>query len=122
MRYRFMANPPGWVCWLTIFGLRPRRARLASMPGQPGERGRQVAFVDRAETGKLAGAVDEHFVPDAARVAVDDAEFREIEGRREIGNDIFGVVGDALALVVVDDGNDIAVDRAAVDGAVFGDA
>jgi len=48
---------------------------LPSVPGEPGERGGQTALVDAAETGKMAGAVDEQLVPDPAGVAIDDAVF-----------------------------------------------
>jgi hypothetical protein len=45
------------------------RQSLPSMPGQSGERGGEVAFVDASETGETAHAGDEHFIPDAARVS-----------------------------------------------------
>jgi hypothetical protein len=61
----------------------------------------QVALIDAAEAGKAAGAVDQHFIPDAARILVDHAVFGEIEIGREIGDDIVGIVGDAFARVVV---------------------
>ena len=62
------------------------------MPGQLRERGGQVALVDSAEAGKAAGAVDQQLIPDAARVLVDDAVFREIEDRGEIGTQSSGRV------------------------------
>ena len=67
----------------------------------------------------MAGTVDQHLIPDAARVLVNHTVAREIEVCREIGNDVFGVVGDALACVMVDNGNDVAVDGAAVNRAKF---
>jgi hypothetical protein len=97
-------------------------APLWSMPSELGEGGGQVALGDAAETGKAARAVDKYLIPDAARVSVDHAVLREIEGSREIGNDILGIVRDAFALVMIDDGDDVAVDRAAVNGAVACDA
>jgi hypothetical protein len=45
---------------------------------------------------------------------------REIEAPRdEVGDDVGGVVGDAPAAVVIDDGDDVAMDGAAVDRAAF---
>jgi hypothetical protein len=35
--------------------------------------------------------------------------FGEIEIGTEVGDNVLGVVGDALALVMIDDGNDVAV-------------
>jgi hypothetical protein len=40
------------------------------MSAEPGERGGEVAFVDVAEAGKMTGAVDQHLIPDAARILV----------------------------------------------------
>jgi hypothetical protein len=65
----------------------------------------------------MAGAVDQDLIPDAARVAVDDDVFREVESRGELGDYVFCVVGDAFALVMIDDRNDVAMNGAAVDGA-----
>ena len=45
---------------------------------------------------------------------------REIEAAPDaVGDDVVGVVGDALAAVVIDDGDDVAMDSAAVDRAAF---
>ena len=38
-----------------------------------------------------------------------DVAFGEIEIGTEVGDNVLGVVGDALALVMIDDGNDVAV-------------
>src|SRR5437773_8677932 len=89
------------------------------MPGKLGERGGQVAFVDAAETDKATGAVDQHLIPDAARVLVNHPVAREIKVCREIGDDVLGIVGDAFASVMVDDGDDVAIDGAAINRAVF---
>lgn len=76
------------------------------------------AIIDRAEAAEAAGAVDEDLVPDPARVLVDDLLVREIEALPgKIGDHILGVVGDASAAAVVGDGNNFAMDGAAVDGA-----
>jgi hypothetical protein len=88
------------------------------VPRYFGECGGEIALIDAAETGKVAGAVDQDLIPDASNILVDDVITREIEALRdEVIDDVLGVVGDASALIVVDDGYDVAVNREAVNGA-----
>src|ERR1700760_2464866 len=88
------------------------------MPRDFGEGGGQIALIDAAEPGEMAGAVDQQLIPDAASVPVDHEITREIEALGDqVGNDILGIVGDASALVVIGDGNNVAMERAAVDRA-----
>jgi hypothetical protein len=88
------------------------------MPGELGQGGGQVALVDAAETGEVPRAVDQQFIPDPARVSVHHAVLREIEIRCKISNHVIGIVGDAFALVMVDDRNDVAVNGPAVNRGV----
>ena len=88
------------------------------MPRDFPESGGQIALVNGAETGKTAGAVDQQLIPDAAGIAVDHEITREIEALRgQVGNDILGIVCNAAALVMIDNGNDVAMHGAAVDRA-----
>jgi hypothetical protein len=88
------------------------------MPRDPCQRRRQVPLIDAAETGEVAGAVDEQLVPDPACVAIDDAVVRKIEALPgQVIDDVFDVIGDGSPAVVIDDGNDIAMDRMAVNRA-----
>lgn len=66
------------------------------MPGHSDESRGKVALVDAAEAGKAAGAVDEDLIPYAARVFENHQVFRQVEFRREIGDDIVGIAGDLL--------------------------
>jgi hypothetical protein len=85
------------------------------MPGDLGDRGGELTFVDAAEAGKTAGAVDQQLIPDAARVALNDQVLREIEALPgEVIDDVFGVIGDTASLIMIEDGNDIAMDGVAV--------
>ena len=92
------------------------------MPGDPGQRFTEIADVDAAEAGEPARMVDQQLIPDAARVAIHHMVSGKIKTRTEVSNDVFGVVGDAAALVIVDDGDNVAVDSVAVNRAVFGDS
>jgi hypothetical protein len=86
------------------------------MPRRPDQGSGKIALVDSAEAGKMAGAVDRDLVPDAAGIPLDHEIAREIEALgNQVGDHIFGVVGDASACIVIGDRNDIAMDGAAVD-------
>ena len=88
------------------------------MPRDPCQRRRQVPLIDAAETGEVAGAVDEQLVPDPACVAIDDAVVRKIEALPgQVIDDVLGVICDGSASVVVDNGDNIVVDRMAVNRA-----
>jgi len=84
------------------------------MPRNSGQGDGQIALVDTAEANEAARRVDQQLIPDAARVAKNHLVSGEIEIGRQIGNDIFGVIGDAARPVEIDQGNDIAVDAAGV--------
>src|SRR6516164_4858220 len=63
-------------CPLTLQALKAGRAFPGMSPsvrGELGEGGGKVAFIDAAETGEMAGAVDKQLVPDPAGVAIDHA-------------------------------------------------
>src|SRR5713101_7991599 len=88
------------------------------MPVQLGERGRKGALIDTAEAGKAAGAVNQHLIPDPARVSVDHPVAGEIKTfPDEVVDDIVGIVGDAFSLVMVNNDDDVAVNSAAENGA-----
>jgi hypothetical protein len=86
------------------------RARALSMSRELGKRCKKIAFVDAAETGKAAGAVDQDLIPDAAGVPVN----HQVSGKivalpGQVIDDVLGIVGDASALAMIDDGDNIAV-------------
>jgi len=89
------------------------------MSGEPVQRRWKVALVEAAIAGELAGAVDQDLIPDAAPILVDYAIPREIEALPDkVRDDVLGIVGHAVAFAVIEDGDDIAVDGAAVYGAL----
>jgi hypothetical protein len=90
------------------------------MAGDLSERGREVALVYAAVTDEAACAVNQYLIPDAARILVDHLVLREIEAvPGKVIDDVLGIVRDASGSVVVNDGDDIAMDGAAVNGAEF---
>jgi hypothetical protein len=88
-----------------------------SMAGDLGNGGGEVALVDATVAGEAACAVDQYLIPDAAGVAVDHLVLGEIEVSGKVTDDVLGIVRDAFGSVVVDDGDDVAIDGAAVNRA-----